>query len=190
MARITLLAIPTEPVGNVQPVYVSIANGTDDHMRESQALIYMQRPDGNRVPALPLNEAVNQAGGAAGLVSSSETAAAYGGPVGVGGAALGAASGAALTGGSWGGTANGMLIGGASAAILGAALGVYQAHSAAELRAQQQITNFSLPPDVIPPNATRSGYIYYPRGDYDRVIAVLGDTEANTSITIGDSLKR
>ena len=33
--------------------------------------------DGNRVPALPPQEAANQAGGSAGLASSVETAAAY-----------------------------------------------------------------------------------------------------------------
>jgi hypothetical protein len=201
-AGITLLAMPVKPVGNVQPVYLSIANGTGHPISETQALIYMQRTDGNRVAALPLSEAVAQAGGAAGLTSSFETAASYGVPVGVVSAAVGAAAGAALTSGSWTGTRNGMLIGGAAGATLGATVGMVEAHTAAEQRANEQILAFSLhatDPDhctqsdqtgCILPNATSSGYVFYPRGDYDRVIAVFGDPQAETTITVAHNLSK
>src|SRR5215831_3073240 len=59
--RATILAVPTEPVGNIQPVYISIANGTDDPLVQSQGEIFMKANDGNRVPAVPLPEATEQA---------------------------------------------------------------------------------------------------------------------------------
>jgi len=104
-AKITLIANPVKLIGNVQPVYLSIANGTDHPISEGQELIfYLERTDGDRAPSLPLDEAVAQAGGSAGLASSFATAAAYGVPAGVASAAVGALAGAALTGGSWTGT--------------------------------------------------------------------------------------
>src|SRR5712675_911685 len=72
--KTSIVAVPANPVGNVQPVYISIANGTDSH----------------RVPALPPEEAAHQAGGSAGLASSVETAAAYSAPAAAGGAATAA----------------------------------------------------------------------------------------------------
>jgi hypothetical protein len=94
-----IVAVPANPVGNVQPVYVSIANGTGSPMLESSGEIFALGSDGNRVPALPPQEAANQAGGSAGLASSVETAAAYAAPSAAGGAAT-AAVGSALSGGS------------------------------------------------------------------------------------------
>ena len=72
----SVVAVANKPVGNVVPVYVSVANGSDAPLLESPAEIFAQGDDGNRVPVVPLPEAVAQAGGAAGLVSSLGTAAA------------------------------------------------------------------------------------------------------------------
>jgi hypothetical protein len=54
-------------------------------MLESSGEIFALGADGNRVPALPPQEAANQAGGSAGLASSVETAAAYATPAAAGG---------------------------------------------------------------------------------------------------------
>jgi hypothetical protein len=78
--KTSIVAVPASPVGNVQPVYVSIANGTGSPMLESSGEIFALGADGNRVPALPPQEAANQAGGSAGLASSVEIAAAYAAP--------------------------------------------------------------------------------------------------------------
>jgi len=75
--KTSILAVPANSVGNVQPVYVSIANGTGSPMLESSGEIFVLGADGNRVPAVPPQEAAHQAGGSAGLASSLETAAAY-----------------------------------------------------------------------------------------------------------------
>src|SRR6266850_6323991 len=88
--KTSIVAVPANPVGNVQPVYISIANGTDSPMLESSGEIFALGADGNRVPAVPPQEAAHQAGGAAGLASSVETAAAYSAPAAAGGAATAA----------------------------------------------------------------------------------------------------
>jgi len=51
--KTSIVAVPASPVGNVQPVYVSIANGTGSPMLESSGEIFALGADGNRVPALP-----------------------------------------------------------------------------------------------------------------------------------------
>jgi hypothetical protein len=96
--KTSIVAVPANPVGNLQPVYISIANGTDSPMLESSGEIFALGADGNRVPALPPEEAAHQAGGSAGLASSVETAAAYSAPAAAGGAAT-AAVGSAVSGG-------------------------------------------------------------------------------------------
>jgi hypothetical protein len=184
--KTTIVAVPAKAVGNVQPVYVSIANGTSDPMLESSNEIFALGTDGNRVPTLLPQEAANQAGGSAGLASSVETAAAYAAPAAAGGAAT-AAIGSAVSGGS---LLNGSLIGSAVGLVIGAGTGLYQAHAAAELRAQEQIQSLSLKPTTIPPNGTESGYIFLPLGDYQKVQAVLGDSEAGSAITVDGKIIR
>jgi hypothetical protein len=184
--KTSIVAVPAKPVGNVQPVYVSIANGTGSPMLETSGEIFALGAGGNRVPALPPQEAATQAGGSAGLASSVETAGAYAAPAAAGGAAT-AALGSAISGGN---VLSGSLIGSAVGLVMGAGAGLYQAHAAAEVRAQEQIQNLSLKPTTIPPNGTESGYVFFPLGEYQKIQAVLGDTEAGSAITISGNITR
>src|ERR1700687_1542822 len=84
--KTSIVAVPAKPVGNVQPVYVSIANGTGSPMLETSGEIFALGAGGNRVPALPPQEAATQAGGSAGLAYSVGTAGAYAAPAAAGGA--------------------------------------------------------------------------------------------------------
>jgi hypothetical protein len=81
---------------------------------------------------------------------------------------------------------SGSLIGSAIGLVMGAGTGLYQAHAAAEQRAQEQIQSLSLKPTTIPPNGTESGYVFFPLGEY----AVLGDTEAGSAITVSGNITR
>jgi hypothetical protein len=184
--KTSIVAVPANPVGNVQPVYVSIANGTGSPMLESSGEIFALGRDGNRVPALVPQDAANQAGGSAGLASSVETAGAYAAPSAAGGAAT-AAIGSAISGGSIG---TGSLIGSAIGLVMGAGTGLYQAHAAAEQRAQEQIQSLSLKATTIPPNGSESGYVFFPLGEYQKIQAVLGDTEAGSAITVSGNITR
>jgi hypothetical protein len=186
----TIIAVPTKPVGNIQPVYVSIANGTDEPLLQSQGEIFVKGRDGNRVPAVPLTEATAEAGGAAGLVSSIGTAAAYGIPAAATTAAAGAASGAGFSGGSWSGVLQGSAIGAGVGLITGAASGIWTAHTAAEQRAQEQIQTLTLKAGTVPPNGTASGYVFYPHGKYQQVEAILGNAETQSSITVVNTVSR
>jgi hypothetical protein len=181
--KATILAVPTKPVGNIQPVYISIANGTDEPLLQSQGEIFAKGEDGNRVPAVPLTEATEQAGGAAGLVSSIGTAAAYGIPSAATTAAAGGASAAAFSGGSWAGVLQGSAIGAGVGLITGATSGIWNAHAAAEQRAKEQIEILTLKSGTVPPNGTASGYVFYPQGKYRQIEAILGNTETQSSIT-------
>jgi len=48
----------------------------------------------------------------------------------------------------------------------------------------------SLKPTTIPPNGTESGYIFFPLGEYQKIQAVLGDTEAGSAITVSGNITR
>src|SRR5260221_14707822 len=85
--KTSIVAVLANAVGNIQPVYISIANGTDSPMLESSGEIFALGADGNPVPAVPPQEAAHQAGGSAGLASSGETGAGYSAPPAVGGGA-------------------------------------------------------------------------------------------------------
>jgi hypothetical protein len=187
--HVSVIAVADKPVGNVVPVYVSVANGSDDPLLESPAEIFAQDNDGNRVPVVPLSEAVAQAGGAAGLVSSLGTAAANGLPAaavgGVSGAALGGFGGMSLTN-----ALSGSLIGSGAGLVAGGAQGIWTAHQAAEQRAEEQIANLSLKPTTIPPNGTASGYVFYPAEQYQKLLAVMGDTESHSSLTAATKIER
>lgn len=187
--HVSVVAVANKPVGKVVPVYVSVANGSGDPLIESPAEIFAQGGDGNRVPVVPLPEAVAQAGGAAGLVSNLGTAAAYGVPAAAAGGASGALGGG-LGGMSWGSALTGSLIGSATGLIAGGAQGIWTAHQAAEQRAEEQIANLSLKPTTIPPNGTASGYVFYPANQYEKLLAVMGDAESHSSVTATTSIGR
>ena len=85
---------------------------------------------------------------------------------------------------------SGSLIGSAIGLVMGAGTGLYQAHAAAEQRAQEQIQSLSLKPTTISPNDTESGYVFFPLGEYQKIQAVLGDTEAGSAITVSGNITR
>src|SRR5690242_7617661 len=95
-------------IGDVVPVDVSVANGTDIPRAVVPSQIFAINQAGERVAPLPSGEAARQAGGAKALSASIKSAAASG----VAGGALGAGLGAAV-GAVTGGVATGSIVGGA-----------------------------------------------------------------------------
>src|SRR5208282_6173069 len=97
---VSVAAAPT--VGQVTPVYVSIANGTDAPRAVVPSQVFALNDAGERVAPLPPGEAARQAGSAKELQGAMQSAAVSG----VGGAAVGAATGAiagaAGSAGGWG----------------------------------------------------------------------------------------
>src|SRR5208337_1137147 len=164
---VSVAAAPT--VGEVTPVYVSIANGNDA---------------GERVAPLPPGEAARQAGSAKELEGAMQSAAVSG----VGGAAVGAAAGAvagaAGSAGGWGfrSPGTGALVGSAFGGGMGIIRGVEKGQSRADQQANQQIEALSLKPEEVRKDFTVSGYVFFPKGQYSQIEILLfvretGDTE-------------
>jgi hypothetical protein len=163
---ISVAAAPT--VGEVTPVYVSVANGTDDTRAVVPSQVFALNDAGERVAPLPPGEAARQAGSASG----------------VGGAALGAAAGAiAGTAGrsagwfGFGSPGAGALVGTAFGGAYGVFSGAEKGQSKADQQANQQIEALSLKPEEVRKDFTVSGYVFFPKGQYDQVEMLLVDRE-------------
>jgi hypothetical protein len=175
---ISVAAAPT--VGEVTPVYVSVANGTDDTRSVVPSQVFALNNAGERVAPLPPGEAARQAGSAKEL----EGAVKSGAVSGVGGAALGAAAGAiAGTAGrsagwfGFGSPGAGALVGTAFGGAYGVFSGAEKGQSKADQQANQQIEALSLKPEEVRKDFTVSGYVFFPKGQYDQVEMLLVDRE-------------
>ena len=67
--QLSVTSSPGKAIGSVQPVYVSIANGTDTPRTVVPNQIFALNDDGSRVAPLPPAEAARQAGGAGELIA-------------------------------------------------------------------------------------------------------------------------
>ena len=179
---VSVAAAPT--VGDVTPVYVSIANGTDDTRAVVPSQVFAVSDTGGRTAPLPPGEAARQAGSAKELSGAMQSAAVSG----VGGAALGAAAGAVAGAAghagdfSFGSPSSGALIGTAFGGFWGAFTGASKGQDKADSQANQQIDAVSLKPEEVRRNYTVSGYVFFPKGQYSQVEMLLvnretGDTQ-------------
>jgi len=95
------------------------------------------------------------------------------------GAAAGAVAGAAGSGGGWGfgSPGAGALIGSAVGGGMGIIRGAEKGQSRADQQANQQIEALSLKPEEVRKNFTVSGYVFFPKGQYNQVEMLLVDRE-------------
>jgi hypothetical protein len=167
-------------VGDVQPVFVSVANGTDTPRALVPSQIFALNSAGERVAPLPPGEAARQAGGAGELKAALASAAVSG----VAGGAVGAGMGA-LAGSAFGAVGQGALLGTAIGGAEGMFSGVSRGQTKADREAKQQIESVALQREDVNRNFTVSGYVFFPKGDYQKVEMLLvnretGDTEEIT----------
>ena len=165
-------------VGDVVPVYVSVANGTDEPRTVVPSQVFAINDAGERVAPLPPKEAARQAGGAGELKAALSSAAVSGVAGGAVGAGLGAVAGA-----GWGGAGPGALIGTAIGAGTGMFRGAEKGQSKADQQANEQIGGLALKREEVNRNFTVSGYVFFPKGNYREVEMVLvnhetGDTQS------------
>lgn len=174
---VSVAAAPT--VGQVTPVYVSIANGTDAPRAVVPSQVFALNDAGERVAPLPPGEAARQAGSANELRGAMQSAAVSG----VGGAAVGAAAGAvagaAGRAGNWGfgSPGAGALVGTAFGGGWGVFSGAEKGQSKADQQANEQIQSLALKPEEVRKNFTVSGYVFFPKGQYNQVEMLLVDRE-------------
>ena len=167
-------------VGEVTPVNVSIANGTDISRTVVPSQIFAINQSGQRVAPLPPGEAARQAGGADELKDAIKSGAVSGVAGGAVGAGLGAAVGAVT-----GGIGPGAIIGAATGAGWGIFSGASRGQDRADQQAAAQLGSLSLPQQDVAHNFTVSGYIFFPKGEYQQVQVLMinretGDTEVVT----------
>jgi len=171
--QFTVSTQPSEPIGDVQPVYVSIANGSDTPKSVVPSQIFALDEAGNRIGPIPAGEAARQAGGAGELKAALESGGAsslLGGAVGAG---LGAVAGSLIHSG-----ATGAAIGGAWGAGEGGLHGVMAGTQKADRQADTQLTALALQPSDVRRNFTVNGYVFFPKGDYKQIQLVLVDDES------------
>ncbi len=167
-------------VGDVTPVNVSVANGTDISRAIVPSQIFAINDSGQRVAPLPPGEAARQAGGAEELKDAIKSTAVSG----VAGGALGAGLGAAV-GAVTGGVGTGSIIGAATGAGWGMFTGAGRGQDRADSQASAQLGSLALPQQDVAHNFTESGYVFFPKGDYQQVQVLMinretGDTEVVT----------
>jgi hypothetical protein len=169
---------PAETIGEVQPVYVSIANGTDTARAVVPSQIFALDEQGQRIAPLPPGEAARQAGGAGELRAALESGAASGAITGALGAGVGAIAGSLIHSGATGAALGGAVGGGA-----GALQGAFAGPGKADQQAREQITALALEKGDVHSNFTVSGYVFFPKGDYKQIQLLLVDDESgNTEI--------
>ena len=175
------LNIATQPgntIGDVQPVYVSIANGTDTPRAIVPSQIFALDDQGQRIAPIPPGEAAREAGGAGELKAALESGAASGAITGALGAGAGAIAGSLIHSG-----ATGAAIGGAFGAGEGALQGAFAGPGKADQQASNQITALALEKGDVRNNFTVSGYVFFPKGEYKQIQLLLVDDESgNTEV--------
>jgi hypothetical protein len=176
--QLTVSSEPSKPIGDVLPIYVSIANGTDSPRAIVPNQIFALDDAGSRIAPLPPAEAARQAGGAGELRAGLLSAGASGLVEGAIGAGIGAIAGSFIHSGVTG-AALGGAIGGGSGAISGATAGPAKADSQANI----QLSALALPAQDVRHDFTVSGYVFFPKGDYKSIQMLLVDDETgNTEV--------
>jgi hypothetical protein len=174
---------PSPPIGDVLPVFVSVANGSDVPRSVLPSQIFALNDSGARVAPLPPGEAARQAGGAGELKAALTSAAVSGVGEGALGAGLGAAVGSVVNGAAgFRGAGSGAVIGGALGGGFGIVHGVERGASKADQQANQQLGALALQGGEVRHDFTISGYVFFPKGSYHEVEFLLvnletGDTE-------------
>jgi hypothetical protein len=150
--QLSVVTQSEKPVGNLIPVYVAIANGTDEGRTIHPSQVFALNSHAERIAPVPPLEAARQAGGAQKLKAAVESGVVGGAAAGAVGAAPGAAAGIVP-----GGVGPAAAAGGAAGASQGAPLGQAEAQN----QANAQIQGLALNDTEIRKDFTVSGYIFF-----------------------------
>ena len=174
---------PSQPIGDVVPIYISVANGSDVPRSIVPSQIFALNDSGARVAPLPPGEAAREAGGAGELKAALTSGAVGGVAEGALGAGLGAVLGSVVNGfAGFTGPASGAIVGSALGGGMGIVNGVQAGASKADQQAGQQLQALALQGGEVRHDFTVSGYVFFPKGSYHQVEFLMvnqetGDTE-------------
>jgi hypothetical protein len=184
--EITMQTRPGKPIGDIVPVDVAVANGTDEPYRIESDQVFAINQQGQRVMPIPAGDAIAEAGRANALKAGLTGAAKNALVAGLAGAAAGAAVGA-VVGTIVASPAEGAILGAAMGGSVGAAgggiLGGLQGETAARNDAATQISSLSLQTRDANPNYSVNGYVFFPKGTYTSVEMNLFNEETHESAT-------
>jgi hypothetical protein len=176
--QFSIVSRAVDPVGDVTPVYISVANGTSVNRTINPGQIFALDPNGDRIAPLPPGEAARQAGGA-GTLKAALVSGAVGG---VAGAAVGTGLGA-IAGAIIGEPVTGLAIGGATGAGAGIYDSVGRGQDQAQYQANTQINALAIPAGDVRQDFTVSGYVFFPKGRYSDIVMLVTNAETgNTEI--------
>jgi hypothetical protein len=185
--QVVVSASPSNLVGTMVPVEISIANGTTEPRLLVPSQIFAINEHDQRIIPMPATEAIRAATKANALKAGLKGAAKN--------AAFGAAAGA-VTGGAIGaavgtivaepveGMALGAALGGAVGGTQGAVVGGVQGQAIAYHDAESQISSLALQQSEVQSDYTVNGYVFFPQGNYKGVQVVLLNQETHQTDTI------
>lgn len=179
--QLSVVTQSDKPVGDLIPVYVAVANGTDEGRTIHPSQVFALNEYGERIAPVPPIEAARQAGGAGKLKAAVESGAVGGAAEGAVGAAVGALAGLAA-----GGVAPGAAIGGAVGVAQGALWSAPMGQGEAQNQANAQIQGLALNDTEVRKDFTVSGYVFFPKGSYKdlEMLVVNNETGATETVTI------
>jgi len=184
--ELAMSATAAPDVGDVIPVYVSVASGNDDPHAVVPTQVFAVNDSGQHVAPLAPAEAARQAGSAKELSSAVQSAAIGG----AGGAALGAATGAVagVAGNAgdlgFGSAGAGALIGAAFGGAYGLISGAQKGQSLADDQANKQIGAVALKPEEVRKDFRVSGYVFFPKGKYKTVEMLLVNRNTGDTVVV------
>ena len=177
--QVTTTVQAQKTVGDVTPVYVSVANGTDDVRSIVPSQVFALNENGERIAPIPPGEAARQSGNAEELKASIASSVLSGALAGGVGAGLGAAAGSAF-----GAVGQGSIVGAATGAGWGMFRGAERGQSKADEQAAMQIESLSLKPEDVRKGFTVSGYVFFPKGTYSQVEMLMVDRETGDTQSV------
>ncbi|HTT75302.1 MAG TPA: hypothetical protein VMF50_04900 [Candidatus Binataceae bacterium] len=179
--ELAVTSTPGKTIGDVQPVYVSIANGTDIPRTVIPDQIFALNDYGDRIAPLPPKEAARVAGGAGELKAALLSGAASGAVLGAVGTGVGAIAGSLISNGAVG-AGVGAAIGAGYGGLEGVALGPGRARA----QANDQLTALALQHQDVRHDFTVSGYVFFPKGEYKELQLLLVDSESGDTDVISE----
>ncbi len=175
----TVINQADRPVGDVIPVYVSVANGTDEGRTVHPSQVFAMNEYGQRIAPIPPTEAARQAGNTGALKAALASSAVGGAAEGALGAAVGSLAGLAL-----GGVGAGAAVGGAVGAAQGALWSAPMGQAQAQNQANAQIQGLALGDSEVRKDFTISGYVFFPKGSYKNLEMLVVNNETGSTETV------
>ncbi len=168
--------------GDMVAIGVGVSNGSGKTYTITADRILAVDVAGNRVAPLSVTEAARQAGGATALVAGLKGAGGGALLAGVLGAIPGAILGAA--GGGATGAGKGAAIGAGIGVAAGAIAGFYESKSKTEREIIAQLGDLYLGAKSSKPGLPVSGFVFFPRGEYQGVFVVAAEDPGGAIVEI------